>query len=66
MCDAAAAHIDFVRLISGTEALSEQLPADAVTTGLSRAPDEDLQTYRVRLRFLQVSYATFCVLRSRS
>jgi hypothetical protein len=59
MCGAAAAHVDFVRLIAGTEALSEQLAADAVTTGLARAPDEDLQTYRVRLRFLQVSFARF-------
>jgi hypothetical protein len=57
MCGAAAAHVDFVRLIAGTEALSKQLAADAVTTGLARAPDEDIQTYRVRLRFLQVSYA---------
>jgi hypothetical protein len=57
MCGATAAHVDFVRLLAGTEALSEQLAADAVTTGLACAPEEDLQTYRVRLRFLQVSFA---------
>jgi hypothetical protein len=47
----------FVRLIAGTEALSDKLAADAVTTDLAPALDEDVQTHRVRLRFLQVSYA---------
>jgi hypothetical protein len=41
MRGAAAAHVDFVRLIAGAETLSE-LPAEAVTTSLSRAPGECL------------------------